>query len=499
MLEMLWGSEGKRKIRLHRKTNTELFQLYEAQLILRHRSQEALEEAKRVLSHFREYLGEFPPSPEIAAAFLAQFADRKTTTLYRYHSIIKTFMEWYGEPLDSKIRMPQTLPDYVKSDDIEKLKEAMKSKKTHKKVIDRNLLIIELAIKTGLRRNEIHHLSVKDINLERGYIEVREGKGQKDRIVDLTASLQQSLTIFIKGKQSEESVFGLTSSTISGIIHWAAQKAGVDIHTHSLRHHFGQSLVDNGTDLETVRRLMGHSSLKTTQVYIGRTDKQRRDAINSLENTPVNQTDDTKIHEVTDESLPLHGGRVSTPAELKPLSQTKHPSEAAVYKDQAPRTTSTDGILIHSEMSGTNITSAIGLRSVLNQQLYVEHSQKLTALVWSLVEDIKNANVEKEITNKAKTTSMFSSLGAIYRSQKLQLWPFLRRHLDNEFNNPRLSGEICTIAITAYWEQVMKKESDERGLVDKILEKLVILGERGYFVGTCDVCEGYFFQNKFER
>ena len=150
-------------------------------------------------------------------------------------------------------------------------------------------------------------------------------------------------------------------------------------------------------------------------------------------------------------------------------------------------------------MIGSNISSGMGLRSILNQQLYVEHSQKLTALVWSLVEDIKNANVEKEITNKAKTTNRFGNLGAIYRSQKLQLWPFLQRHLDNEFNNPRLSGEICTIAITAYWEQVMKKESDERGLVDKILEKLVILGERGYFVGTCDVCEGYFFQNKFER
>ena len=68
------GSEGKRKIRLHRKTNTELFQLYEAQLILRHRSKEALEEAKRVLSHFREYLGEFPPSPEIAVSFTSLIA-----------------------------------------------------------------------------------------------------------------------------------------------------------------------------------------------------------------------------------------------------------------------------------------------------------------------------------------------------------------------------------------------------------------------------------------
>jgi hypothetical protein len=69
MLEVLLGSEGKRKIRLRRKTNSELFQLYEAQLSLRHRSPEALKEAKRVLFHFGEFLGEFPLSPETAAFY----------------------------------------------------------------------------------------------------------------------------------------------------------------------------------------------------------------------------------------------------------------------------------------------------------------------------------------------------------------------------------------------------------------------------------------------
>ena len=283
------GSEGKRKIRLHRKTNAELLQLYDAQLILRHRSQEALDEARRVLNHFRDYLGEFPPSPEIAASFLARFADRKTTTLYRYHSIIKTFMEWYGEKLDTKIRVEQGLPDYVETEDIEKLINAIKGRKSHKQLIERNLLIIDVANKTGLRREEISNLTVGNINLERGYIEVREGKGGKDRIIDLTPSLQKSLAIFIKGKNKDEKVFGMSPSNVSYLVHWAARKAGVDIHTHSLRHFFGQSLVDTGTDLETVRRLMGHSSLRTTQVYIGRTDKQRREAISRLEQAPVNE------------------------------------------------------------------------------------------------------------------------------------------------------------------------------------------------------------------
>ncbi|MFY9813485.1 MAG: tyrosine-type recombinase/integrase [Dehalococcoidales bacterium] len=282
------GSEGKRKIRLHRKTNGELCELYDAQLILRHRSKEALEEARRVLNHFREYLGETPPSPENAASFLAQFAGRKTTTLYRYHSIVKTFMEWYGEKIDTKIRVEQRLPDYIESGDIEKIKNAIRSRKSHKKLIERNLLIIDVGDKTGLRREEMSNLTVGDINLERGYLEVRQGKGGKDRIIDLTPSLQISLATFTKGKQKGEKVFGISPTNISYVVHWAARKAGVDIHTHSLRHFFGQSLVDTGTDLETVRRLMGHSSLRTTQVYIGRTDKQRREAINRLEQVPLN-------------------------------------------------------------------------------------------------------------------------------------------------------------------------------------------------------------------
>jgi len=106
----------------------------------------------------------------------------------------------------------------------------------------------------------------------------------KDRIVDLTPSLALSLEAYLKGKVPEDSVFGLQASTISGLIGWAAKRANVDLHCHSPRHFFGETLVDTGTDLETVRRLMGHSNLSTTQRYIGRTDQQRRDAIDRMEN-----------------------------------------------------------------------------------------------------------------------------------------------------------------------------------------------------------------------
>jgi integrase len=112
------------------------------------------------------------------------------------------------------------------------------------------------------------------------------GKGMKDRVVDLVPSLVLSLEAYLKGKAHEESVFGLKASTISGMIRWAAKKAGVNIHCHSLRHFFGETLLDTGTDPETLRRLMGHSNLSSTQRYLGRTDQQRRDAIDRMEKPP---------------------------------------------------------------------------------------------------------------------------------------------------------------------------------------------------------------------
>lgn len=195
-------------------------------------------------------------------------------------------MAWYGEPLDTRVRVPDTLPDYIEDDAIEKLKAAISASRT-KKVVERNILLVELATKTGLRRSELAHLKVGDIDLVRRVLVVRQGKGMKDRVVDLTPTLTTLLAQFIKGKGPEASVFGLRPETISGIVHHFAKKAGLDLHCHSLRHFFGEKLVDAGVDLELVRRLMGHTNLNVTSRYLARTDAQRREAIGRLEGQPA--------------------------------------------------------------------------------------------------------------------------------------------------------------------------------------------------------------------
>ena len=73
---------------LRRMTNVELFKLYDSDLILRLHSPKNLSDTRKFLTRFKEYLGSYPPSPEIAKSFLAQYADRKPRTLYRYAQML---------------------------------------------------------------------------------------------------------------------------------------------------------------------------------------------------------------------------------------------------------------------------------------------------------------------------------------------------------------------------------------------------------------------------
>ncbi len=81
-------------------TNEELFKLYDNELVLRLHNVKNLSDTRKMLIRFKEHLSGYPPSPELAKGFLAQYADRKPRTLYRYAQMLRVFMKWYGEPID---------------------------------------------------------------------------------------------------------------------------------------------------------------------------------------------------------------------------------------------------------------------------------------------------------------------------------------------------------------------------------------------------------------
>jgi len=254
--------------------NAELARLYDSELALKLHNAKNLRDTRNMLSRFMSYLGVYPPSPELAKSFLAQYTDRKARTLYRYTQMIRGFMKWYGAPInDIKIKVPKTLPPYTEDSDIEKLLAAIPNKRSHKDRIERDQLLVLLDWRSGLRRAELANLLVRDIHED--LLIVRGGKGKKDRMIPLTQDVDECLHRFIKAKGPDERVFGLSPESLGMKVKQLAVRAGLNnLHTHTLRHKFATDVLESGTNLKVLQSLMGHENLNTTEVYLSLTDRE---------------------------------------------------------------------------------------------------------------------------------------------------------------------------------------------------------------------------------
>jgi integrase len=291
----LLGPEGRRRMELKNLPNDKVFTRYGGDLKIRIRNEKNLNNVLQLLNRFKDFLGEYPPSAELAKGFLAQYANNvRPHTWYNYVGEIKRFMAWYGEPTNLKAKLPKTLPSYYEDKDIEALLTAAKSKKTHKKSIPRDVLLIELAWRTGLRRAELSNLSAGDIHVtdkQMSFLVVRRGKEQKDRVVPLALALAEKLQNFTKGMSPNERLFKLNTTSLGMKIKELALRAGMKkFHCHDLRHKFATDVLETGANIEVLRKLMGHSSIATTQVYLSATDKSLHDAIELLEKPEIAPT-----------------------------------------------------------------------------------------------------------------------------------------------------------------------------------------------------------------
>ena len=136
-------------------------------------------------------------------------------------------------------------------------------------------LMIELTYASGLRVSEVVRLRVRDVNIDELTLLVRGGKGKKDRITIFSESLKDALKRQIDGKKAKDFIFeserggGLTERSIQKVFADALRRSRVrrDATCHSLRHSFATHLLEAGTDIRYIQRLLGHTSLKTTSVY----------------------------------------------------------------------------------------------------------------------------------------------------------------------------------------------------------------------------------------
>lgn len=135
--------------------------------------------------------------------------------------------------------------------------------------------IISLIFSAGLRRHELINLRLQDIDMERKIIHVHGGKGNKDRISILAEITEKHLEDYLKQYKPDYWLFeGANGKQYSAESIWkifdrlkkqsSIEKRG---NVHLLRHTFATNLLEAGTDVRYIQKLLGHSSLKTTEIY----------------------------------------------------------------------------------------------------------------------------------------------------------------------------------------------------------------------------------------
>jgi len=170
-----------------------------------------------------------------------------------------------------KLERPRSgrhLPEIFSVEEVEKLLQSIRNLK--------HQAAIALIYACGLRRSELIHLKLRDVDSKRKLLIIKGGKGDKDRVVPLPDRMIGMLRNYYKIYRPSEWLFegnvkGVTWSETSlrEVFIRAMKYAGIkkNLTLHSLRHTYATHLLENGIDLRFIQVLLGHRSSRTTEIY----------------------------------------------------------------------------------------------------------------------------------------------------------------------------------------------------------------------------------------
>ncbi len=187
---------------------------------------------------------------------------------FYYEQVLKREKFFFEIPRPKKQYL---LPKLLNETEIRKLFNALSNKK-HK-------AMLFTAYSAGLRVSEIVALKITDIDSRRMQILISQGKGKKDRYVNLSPVLLDILRNYVSSYQPKPNYYLFESATtgvaypirtVQQIFTNAKNQAGIkkEVGIHSLRHSFATHLLDKGTDIKYIKDLLGHFSIKTTERYL---------------------------------------------------------------------------------------------------------------------------------------------------------------------------------------------------------------------------------------
>jgi len=172
-----------------------------------------------------------------------------------------------------KIELPKQSARSITFLNLEQLDRLLNSPKMATNVGLRDRTILETLFSTGLRVSELVSLNRDQIDLERKEFGVR-GKGNKLRVVFLSDTAAEWIERYVRSEGMR-----LTTRSIQRIVAKYARKAGlpIEVTPHTLRHSFATDLLISGADIRSVQEMLGHESIRTTQVYTHVTNRHLKE------------------------------------------------------------------------------------------------------------------------------------------------------------------------------------------------------------------------------
>lgn len=196
-------------------------------------------------------------------------------TVYGLRFLLKTEGLPYSHMHLPEIARPKTLPVILSRQEIWQMLQAATLLK-HK-------LLIGLLYGCGLRCMEVRGIALSDLHYDRQVLLIRQSKGNKDRYVPLSVHLIRGIQKYISIEHPKQYLFeGIGNPEGKGYdgrysqrgVQWAvksvAKEAGIlkEVHTHMFRHSFATHLLEDGVNILSVQKLLGHASIDSTMVYL---------------------------------------------------------------------------------------------------------------------------------------------------------------------------------------------------------------------------------------
>lgn len=198
---------------------------------------------------------------------------KEPNTQRNYHSAIKKYFEIVLRQKDKFKYIPYAqksskLPIVLSVSEIQRMFDVCENTK-HK-------VILALLYSCGFRVSELINLKWDHLDRERKIINVIQAKGKKDRQVGFPDHIIPLLEKYYNEYHPKEYVLNgqfdiqYSDRSVNEVIKQLAIKAGINkkVHAHLIRHCYATHLVESGTDINLIQRLLGHGSVKTTSIYL---------------------------------------------------------------------------------------------------------------------------------------------------------------------------------------------------------------------------------------